>query len=131
MLLNIIPIYTFIVKYFFVSLTVQKFKKHIAFFLLLVFSWVILPASLSHEIFADHEDTDCHFDHHSITTNVEARYTHCDVFQTNAPVYDIPEFVAFKKADLVLENELLTKFESSYFHLAQTQLPARAPPVNR
>ncbi len=108
----------------------QRFKRHIAFFLLLVLSWVILPASLSHEIFADHEDTDCHFDHNSTTTAVEATHTHCDVFQTNAPVYDIPELAVFKKAELVLVSELLTKFETSYFHLAQTQLPARAPPVN-
>lgn len=107
----------------------QKFKKHIAFFLLLVFSWVLLPASLSHEIFADHEDTDCHFDHNSKTTSIEATHTHCDIFETNAPVYDIPTFVAFNKAQPVLICELLTKFENSYFHLAQQLLPTRAPPV--
>ncbi len=107
----------------------QKFKRYTAFFLLLVFSWVILPASLSHEIFADHEDTDCHFDHNSNTASVETTHTHCDVFKTNTPVYDSPELAVFKKAELVLVSELLAKFENSYFHLAQTQLPARAPPV--
>ncbi len=107
----------------------QKFKRYIAFFLLLVFSWVILPASLSHKIFADHEDTDCHFDHNSKTASVETTHTHCDVFKTNTPVYDTPELAVFKKAELVLVSELLAKFESSYFHLAQTQLPARAPPL--
>jgi hypothetical protein len=108
---------------------VQIFKRHIAFFLLLVFNWVLLPASLSHEIFADHEDTDCHFDHTTTTTSVESIHTHCDVFQTNTPVYDIPELAIFKKAELILANELLAKFENSYFHLSQTLLPSRAPPL--
>jgi len=108
----------------------QKSKKHIAFFLLLVFSWVLMPAELTHEIFADHTDTDCHANHSALSAQVETIHTHCDIFETNTPVYDIPELTVFKKAELILVNELLTKFENSYFHLSQTQIPARAPPVS-
>ncbi|MBA2611095.1 MAG: hypothetical protein H0U95_03930 [Bacteroidetes bacterium] len=107
----------------------QKFKKYIAFFLLLVFSWVLLPAALSHEIFADHEDTDCHFDHKITSASVEATHTHCNIFTTNTPLYDIPELVVFAKIQPILINESVTTIESSYFHLAQLLLPTRAPPT--
>ena len=106
----------------------QKSKKPIAFFLLLVFSWVLMPAELTHEIFADHTDTDCHADHSTANAQVESIHTHCDIFETNTPIYDIPELAVFEKAEIILVNELLTKFESSYFHLAQLILPTRAPP---
>ncbi len=110
------------------SLTVQKFKKHIAFILLLVFSWVLMPASLVHEVFADHVDTDCHFDH-STATSIEATHTHCDVFKTNTPLYDIPQLTVCNAPQPVLISELLAKFENSYFHLTGLILPTRAPPV--
>jgi len=108
---------------------VHKFKKHIAFFLLLVFSWVLLPASLVHEVFADHVDTDCHFDHYASGSQVESIHTHCDIFKTNTPLYDIPKLAVVVKSQPVLVCELLTKFENSYFHLSQLILPTRAPPT--
>lgn len=108
----------------------QKFKKHIAFFLLLVFSWVLLPASLSHEIFADHTDTDCHLDHHRTGAQIESIHTHCDIFKTTTPIYDIPELIVFTTPQPILLNEVDQKNNNSYFHLAQISLPARAPPVS-
>ncbi|MEO6303709.1 MAG: hypothetical protein ABIP51_11125 [Bacteroidia bacterium] len=107
----------------------QKINKHIAFFLLLIFTWVLMPASIAHEVFADHQDTDCHFDHNSTATNVEAIHTHCDIFETNSPIYDIPKLTVFTQPIPVLIIEVKAKFQNSYFHLAQLILPTRAPPV--
>jgi hypothetical protein len=107
----------------------QKLKKHIAFFLFLVFSWVLLPASLSHEIFADHTDTDCHADHLTSGAQIESIHTHCDIFETNTPVYDIPQLVICSKPQTVILSEFKPEFKTTYFHLAQLILPTRAPPV--
>ena len=107
----------------------QKIKKHISCFLLLVFSWVLIPASLSHEIFADHIDTDCHSDHLLKSTQVESIHTHCDVFKTNTPLYDVPELICFSVPETILSIELNPKIKNSYFHLAQLILPTRAPPT--
>lgn len=107
----------------------QKIKKHIAFFLLLVFGWVLLPASIVHEAFADHTDTDCHFDHNASAASVESTHTHCDIFKTNAPLYDIPQLAVCTIPQPVIISELLAKFENSYFHLTGLILPTRAPPT--
>jgi hypothetical protein len=108
----------------------QKFKKQIAFFLLLVFSWVLLPASLAHEVFADHTDTDCHTDHLRSGAQIESIHTHCDIFKTTTPIYETPELIVFTISQLILLNEVNQKNNNSYFHLTQTSLPARAPPVS-
>ena len=108
----------------------QKIKKHIAFFLLLVFSWVLLPGSLTHEIFADHTDTDCQLDHHTSGPQIESIHTHCDIFETQTPVYEIPQLISCSKPEIILLNEIEQKNTSSYFHLAQISLPARAPPLS-
>lgn len=107
----------------------QKIKKHIAFFLLLVFSWVLLPASIVHEVFADHIDTDCHDSHSNSATQIESIHTHCDIFETNTPLYDIPQLTVCVKPESILILKYKTKIQSTYFHLAQLILPTRAPPV--
>ncbi|MEI8137470.1 MAG: hypothetical protein WCH21_09130 [Bacteroidota bacterium] len=108
----------------------QKIKKHIAFLLLLIFSWVLLPASIIHEVFADHIDTDCHADHEKSGAQIESIHTHCDIFETNTTLYDIPQLVVCSKPQTVILSEFKPEFKTTYFHLTQLILPTRAPPVS-
>ena len=104
------------------------YKKHISVFLLLALTWVLLPGAFVHELFANHKDTVCEHDHSSDESNFESPHTHCDIFKTNSPIYDVPKLVSCVNPIQIIVAELRFKVQVSYFHLAQLKLPTRAPP---
>ena len=110
----------------------QKIKKHIAVFLLLVFSLVALPTSLLHDAFANHTDTVdnyCDYYHKDLGTHVENSHTRCDIFKTNTPVYDalkvLHTFSVFRV--VISQYKIAEIFSASYS--PKISLPARAPPI--
>ena len=110
----------------------QKVKKHIAVFLLLVFSLVALPPSLLHNAFANHVDTadnHCDYYHKALGTHIESSHTSCDIFKANTPVYDALKVVHTLAVFRVVISHYKTTDVSSYSHTANISLPARAPPV--
>ena len=109
----------------------KQCKAYISVFLLLVFTWVVLPAAFVHEVFADHQDTEClPEDHHKHeATHVEALHKHCDVFRTNVPVYDAPALTVFEKPIPVLTAELCQKAEVFYFAFDLYTASSRGPPL--
>jgi hypothetical protein len=111
---------------------VQKFKKHIACFLLLVFTLGVIPAPLLHHAFANHidaEDNHCHFFHKNIGTHVEEQQNHCDVFKTQTPLYDAVKVFADFKLSLLVISEYQTGEISPFSFAPSLLLPSRAPPI--
>ncbi|MBL7933470.1 MAG: hypothetical protein JNL60_16305 [Bacteroidia bacterium] len=104
------------------------YKKHISILLLLAFYWLSVPASLTHNLFADHEDTHCELGHEG--TTIEMPHTHCEVFKVQSPVYQVPEFVVLEcpvPALVSVVNSYLSPFHKKDHHF---NLPARAPPFS-
>jgi len=104
-------------------------KKYISTFLLLVFTWVVLPPSFVHEFFANHHDTECLTDHSPDTTQVESVHKHCDVFKTITPLYDAPTLTLFEKPVRRLIAEFHTPSDSFYFNSSLFTSNSRGPPV--
>lgn len=110
----------------------RAFKKHISLLLLLIFGWLLMPASLLHDAFADHQDTDdseCYLHHRSMGVHIEKEHTHCGIFNTNTPLYDSPKVTALVKVVFVFLSVLHSRIEASYHHLRPVALPSRAPPI--
>ena len=107
-----------------------KLKKYISIFLLLLFAWVITPTQILHNVFANHTDTDCDFDHNKGGLHVESKHTHCDIFKTNTTLYNTPKITNSVKLILVLIDELKIKQQAFYFYTNKVNLPARAPPIS-
>jgi hypothetical protein len=117
---------------FYIFAAVQKIKKHIAIFLLLVFSLVALPPSVLHSAFADHTDTAdnyCDFYHKDLGTHVESSHTSCDIFKTNTPVYDVLTVQYTVSVFRVVVSQHKIAEVSSVSHKVKISLPARAPPI--
>ncbi|HXU27523.1 MAG TPA: hypothetical protein VN698_09850 [Bacteroidia bacterium] len=117
---------------FYIFVAVQKIKKYIAGFLLLVFSMVALPPSVLHNAFANHTDTAdnyCDFYHKDLGTHVESEHTTCDIFKTNAPVYD----ALIVQHTVSVFRVVISQYEaievSSVSRISKISLPARAPPI--
>ena len=111
----------------------QKIKKYIASFLLLVFSLVALPPSVLHNAFANHTDTVdnyCDFYHKDLGTHVESSHTSCDVFKTNTPVYDALAIQPSGSIFRVVISQLKLTEVSSVSCTLKISLPARAPPIS-
>lgn len=111
----------------------QKFKKHISIVLLLIFGWLLLPDSLLHSAFANHDDTDddteCHLLHRQLGTHFEKQHTHCGIFNANTPLYDSPKLAPVIKALAASLSISYPRLQSSYHHLRALHLPSRAPPT--
>ena len=105
-------------------------KKYISVFLLLVFTWVILPPSFVHECFANHQDTECLPDHDHESAHVESLHKHCDIFKTNTPLYDIPQLTVFEKPVRKLVAEVYTGSRPVYFSTAHCAYGSRGPPLS-
>ena len=117
---------------FYIFALVQKIKKFIAGFLLLVFSLVALPPSLLHSAFANHTDTAdnyCDFYHKDLGTHIESSHTTCDIFKTNTPVYDaltVSHVISVFR--VVISQHKITEVTSVSYN-SKISLPARAPPT--
>ncbi|HEX7413858.1 MAG TPA: hypothetical protein VF411_07405 [Bacteroidia bacterium] len=110
----------------------QKVEKHIAIFLLLVFSLVALPPSLLHKAFANHVDTAdnyCDYFHKGIGTHIESTHTSCDIFKTNTPVYDALKVLNTLAAFRVVISQYKEIRVFPYSHTSKISLSARAPPI--
>ncbi len=110
----------------------QKAKKHIAVFLLLVFSFVALPPSLLHKAFANHTDTAdnyCDYYHKDLGTHIEGSHTSCDIFKTNTPVYDALKVLNTLSAFRVVISHYKIAEVSTTSYTSKISLPARAPPI--
>jgi len=110
----------------------QIVKKHIAVFLLLVFSIVALPPSVLHKAFANHTDTAdnyCDYYHKDLGTHVESSHTSCDIFKTNSPVYNALNVLHAPSVFRVVisQHKIVAVFSTSYSPIIL--LPARAPPI--
>jgi hypothetical protein len=111
---------------------VQKIKKYIAVFLLLIFSLVALPPSVLHNAFANHTDTAdnyCDFYHKDLGTHIESTHTTCDIFKTNSPIYDSLTVLHIASAFHVVISLYNITDVSSVSHKVKINLPARAPPI--
>lgn len=106
-----------------------KFNKHISILLLFVFALVLIPKSVVHDIFANHKDTVCDFDHHKGGVHVEVKHTHCELFNANTTLYNHPQISVFSKPVLSIVHEFKAGIENSYFYSTLNILPARAPPA--
>ncbi len=110
----------------------QKAKKHIAIFLLLVFSLIALPPSVLHSAFANHTDTAdnyCDFYHKDLGTHIESAHTSCNIFKANTPVYDALQVLhTLSVFRVVLSQHTITDV-SSASNNSKISLPARAPPI--
>ena len=110
----------------------QKIKKHIAIFLLLVFSLIALPPSVLHNAFANHTDTAdnyCDYYHKDLGTHIESSHTSCGIFKTNTPIYDaltVPNTISVFR---VVSSQYKIADVSSVSYTPQISLPARAPPT--
>lgn len=110
----------------------QKIKKYIAGFLLLVFSLVALPPSVLHSTFANHidrADNYCDFYHKDLGTHIESEHTSCDIFKTNTPVYDALTVQYTVSVFRVVISQLIITEVSSVSYIFKISLPARAPPT--
>ncbi|HKC68883.1 MAG TPA: hypothetical protein VKG26_11685 [Bacteroidia bacterium] len=110
----------------------QKIKKHIAAFLLLVFSLVALPPTLWHNALANHTDTAdnyCDVYHKDLGTHIENPHTSCDIFKTNTPVYDALTVLHTISVFRVVISQHKIAQVSSVYHKTKISLPARAPPI--
>src|ERR1700752_2757894 len=110
----------------------QQFKKHIACFLLLVFTLGVIPAPLLHHAFANHidaADNHCNYYHKDLGRHVEEQQNHCDVFKTQTPLYDALKVQQnFNNSlTLILEYKIGEVFPYSFS--SPLNLPSRAPPV--
>ncbi|MEO8760085.1 MAG: hypothetical protein ABI448_04290 [Bacteroidia bacterium] len=110
----------------------QKIKKHITLFLLLVFSLVALPPSVLHSAFANHTDTAdnyCHYYHKDLGTHIECSHTSCDIFKANTPIYDALKVLHTLFVFRVVISQYKIAEVSAASHTAKISLPARAPPI--
>ena len=110
----------------------QKIKKHIAVFLLLVFSLVALPPSVLHNAFANHTDTAdnyCDYFHKDLGIHVESAHTSCDIFKTNTPVYDALTILHSVSVFRIVISQYKITDVSSVSYTSKISLPARAPPI--
>ena len=110
----------------------QKIKKHIAFFLLVVFSLVALPPSLLHDAFANHTDRAdnyCDYYHKDIGTHIESAHNSCDIFKTNTPVYDALTVLNTVSAFRVVISQYKAIQVHPYSYTSKLSLPARGPPT--
>jgi hypothetical protein len=110
----------------------NKFKKHIAGFLLLVFTLGVIPASLFHDLFANHTDeaeNHCRYYHKDLGRHIEQQQNHCDVFKAKTPLYDTLKADRNLSPYLILVSPYKTGEISVYFFSIPLNLPARAPPV--
>lgn len=105
------------------------YKKNISILLLLAFCWLSVPASLTHSVFADHEDTHCEGSHQN-TTSVETPHTHCEVFKVQSPVYHIPELLVLESPVPVLVSIVISSLPSFLGTNYHFNLSARAPPFS-
>lgn len=106
-------------------------NKYLSYFLLITFSWVILPTHTIHALFANHQDTDhdfCAKNHSHLGTHIEIKHTHCDILKFNSPVYDSPALFVLEKIEAVFIAEVKTNCQSAYFNQNYLALPSRGPP---
>lgn len=98
----------------------------------MVFSWVILPTQTLHELFADHEDTEhgyCAKYHSHLGTHYETKHTHCDILDTNTPIYEKASFNTFETITAECVSIINTIYQSVSLNSHTTDLPARGPPA--
>ncbi|MEO8762178.1 MAG: hypothetical protein ABI388_11660 [Bacteroidia bacterium] len=110
----------------------QKIKKHIAVFLLLVFSLVALPPSVLHSAFANHTDTAdnyCAYYHKDLGTHIESSHTSCAIFKTNTPVYDALKVLHTLSVFRVIISQYKITEVLTASYSPKINLPARAPPI--
>lgn len=110
----------------------KTIKKYISYFLLVTFSWAIVPTHTLHEIFADHNDTAhdyCAKFHAHLGLHVEKKHTHCEILKSTTPVYDRTNFFILDKIEPVFVAEIKSEYQSASLNQFLTSVPARGPPA--
>ncbi len=108
------------------------FKKHIAFFLLGVFTLAIVPAPFLHHIFANHTDVadnHCKYYHKDLGRHIEEQQNHCDVFKADTPLYDALKVTHDLKLSVIVISEYKASEVFSYSFAKSFRLPSRASPL--
>lgn len=99
-------------------------KKHIAFFLLLIVSLIIVPVELFHDLYG-HEDTVC-LPHNNKT--IESKHHHCDILKYHAPSFI--ENSSIKYSDKPFDFTIKSATEYSYiFSRVFSTFLLRGPPT--
>ena len=111
----------------------NKLKKHIAGFLLIIFtSGIIIPAPLFHHLFANHNDAadnHCQYYHKDLGRHLEEKENHCDVFKANTPLYDALKINQDFNVSVTYVSPSKVREIKGYSFSIAGNLPARAPPV--
>ncbi len=103
-------------------------RIYIARFLLLVFSWAIIPGGLAHELFADHTDTECHPHEHLGEPKFETKHRHCEIFEAEGPLYEKPEQAALAQVSCT-PAELIAALSLEGFAFSTASCCDRGPPA--
>ena len=110
----------------------RSLRTYIASVLLLVFSFANLPASVFHQLFANHtdlEDNYCTYYHKDIGTHIEPQQTHCDLFKADTPLYDAIKI----QVDLPVYCSIISIYQhtplSAYCNAHSLLNSSRAPPA--
>ena len=93
--------------------------------------WVLVPTHTLHELFANHNDTEHEYctDHQSETgTHVEKKHTHCQILDTNTPIYEKPSLVIFENNLNGPSTEINTIYYFSYLNQRLSLQSNRGPP---
>jgi len=110
----------------------ERLKKQISLFLLLVFGLASFPAPVLHDLLADHTDAadnHCRYYHKDLGRHIEEQQEHCDVFKTNTPLYDALKV----QNDIKLYVCVISAYTGSeiapLYATKPLNLPSRAPPT--
>jgi hypothetical protein len=76
-------------------------KKHIAWFLVFLFGYLITPAGLIHELHG-HDDTHCT---PGKTASIEIQHVHCKILQIEAQVFTTPASVVLLSLPRILDMQ--------------------------
>ena len=93
--------------------------------------WVLIPNHTLHGLFANHDDTEHEYcaEHHSSGTQVEKTHTHCQILDTNTPIYEKPSLVIFENNLNGISTEINTIYSFSYFNQQILLHSNRGPPA--
>ncbi len=110
----------------------KKLRTHIAYLLLMVFTWVSTPAHTIHHLFADHdveEDFYCLLHHADLGTHFDEAHSDCDILKIDAPAFTIPESVQFDGISFLFQEAPASLYISNLSDYSYLLLPSRAPPA--
>ncbi len=103
----------------------MNLQKHIAAFLLLLFSFTFLPKETIHLLFAHHDNEDVELNCH--ITHIETKHEHCDISKFVFSVYSLTEPALFFIKAIPGFNYF--EFNHSFFiHITYYMYGLKAPP---